>query len=437
MKSLGKDIGYRKRIEIIKSNIGLSDILGTKPHGSSDCPFCKKKKKWSSWNDKWGICWSSSCVINKNYRIPGRNDYSKRRFDVIEAFKLKYSISDFKACISGLEHFIGEKKITDVIQKVDNRSNLINKCLSIFQQELWGPGGKEALDYLLRRGFDKQFILSLNIGYASNPYILRKWGITIEELEYLGIYDEELDREYFSRRVIFPIRDIYGRFVHLQGRYIRDIPEENGEPKWPRYKSTKSINIDPIDSYLLFEERLSKYQNLSNTLFISEGAPDTYSLVRLGFPAVGIFGLNNLLKNVSKFKSFKYIYVIADNDKFSDEHIYYPGEYKSWRVLIPQLIDIQYLLPNTDIYLWMPPEDIGKDVNDLLRLGFNHNQLKEDIKENSKELVSYCIESMGQDISQHETLLRLISITDKCKDNMRELIKGKDVLDYALEIFSV
>ena len=105
-----------------------------------------------------------------------------------------------------------------------------------YQDLLWkAPGGKEALNYLLKRGITKQTIMDFGLGYALHSWEgltgeLRKKGLDLKLAVKGGLVGEKPPGrfyDYFRGRLIFPIGDSQGRVVAFGGRILGQ-----GEPKY-------------------------------------------------------------------------------------------------------------------------------------------------------------------------------------------------------------
>lgn len=461
------NIDQRARINAIKEMIGISDLLpDITIKKTSYCPFCRKKK-WYSPNNKSGKCLSSSCpsnILNKNY------------LDIIDIYRLLNGSPDYKyplgfqSTLNLLESKAFTNGYKSYEELINFRDSILKAACASYMKALWGPSGVAALSYLRSRGFTDKFIKLNQIGYAPNNSYLRDEGFLTNDLEQVGLLttfsykDTTSTKEYFSNRIIFPIKDYNSNLVHLQGRWLGDVPkDEKGEDKWPRYKSSKGLGIPSIDSYVMLENKLEYYSLRGNrNIFICEGVPDTLSLSqgedgKLSNPVIGIFGLYNLLKHISKINKFENIYLIGDNDKFSKDHPFYPNIFKSWRVLIPQAVDLQLLLPSSKVHIWMPPTQINnesiKDVNDLLcKAKLTNQEIRKLIEDNSEDIIDklYSDIKKGEsgdkedskednkgysNTSKHEELLRLIAITQRKKDLINGLIpRDIDMIDYFLDV---
>ncbi|HLJ22327.1 MAG TPA: CHC2 zinc finger domain-containing protein, partial [Stellaceae bacterium] len=109
-----------------------------------------------------------------------------------------------------------------------------------FEEQLHGPGGREALAYLEKRGLDADTIRRFRLGFAPDRRNALKQALSKAFPEPLLVeagllrkpdaQSEEGGREsydYFRGRVIFPITDRGGRVIAFGGRTLGD-----GQPKY-------------------------------------------------------------------------------------------------------------------------------------------------------------------------------------------------------------
>lgn len=428
------DNALQDRLERIRANVGITDICpDLKPQGTNTCPSCGKRGKFSVWNNTHGKCWSASCSLNKSS-------------DVISLYRFIKRLDDSKGFITALNELEKMAGISNFNFSASNsRDDTLQECLNIYSHYLWSSAGKDALNYLRSRGFADETIQLQQIGYAPNGSSLRSFEIDVNRLREEGLLKNRT--EYFSSRIIFPIRNMQGNLVHLVGRYLGDVPkDEYGEDALPRYKDTQGTKGLPgTKSYLAFEHLINSYLKTSDNLLILEGYPDTLSLVQGGLPAVGLLGLEKLVSHSYKIKNFKEITCIFDNDIFPADHPNFPLEYKSWRRIIPQLVDLQMLLPNVTFYVWMVP-DISinskgirtkiKDINEwVVHTDLSFEEISQKINKERQELVPSLIDRWGSDLSQHSTLLKLITSVRMSPDALLKYIPPEMTpLEYALSI---
>jgi DNA primase len=155
-----------------------------------------------------------------------------------------------------------------------------------FQRRLFLPDGKQARDYLTRRGLSEDTIRRYGLGWSGEgrgaiAADLGREGVTQEQLIDAGLMrrDDETARVYdlFFSRVMFPIRDRRGRTISFGGRTLGD-----GQPKYLNGPETE-----------LFAKRRTLYGlDLAReavrhgaTLVVVEGYMDVIALGQAGFGA--------------------------------------------------------------------------------------------------------------------------------------------------------
>ncbi len=395
------------RIERVKQVLPLNEVYPQLKIGTNTCLLCNKPAKLSVWQ-AYCKCWSSSCVLNRSH-------------DLISLYQVKEGV-EFYDALTSLESLAG---ITP--DKGNERSSFLESVLQIYVDNLFGASGKVALEYLESRGFYQETLQMMRVGFAPKGTPLLSAGLDSNKLKEFGLLEGR--REYYTNRIIFPIRNTAGSLVHFTGRYLGQVPkDEAGEDILPRYKDSKGkVGLGGIKSYLVFEEYLKNYQ----TAYFAEGYPDALTLFQRGLPALGLLGLEKLLTHAYKLKHLQEITFIFDNDQFPIDHLQYPLEYKSWRRVVPQLLDLQLLLPNTTFYTWLVPEVEGKDINDWCL----HNRLdiKQTIHQERKEFVTHLISTWGNELSNHGVLLKLIASTGRGREELVKYIRPEYTpIEYAL-----
>lgn len=408
-------------INELKETIGLTDVDSSLNLGSTDCPACGKKNKATVYANQHIKCWSSNCVLNT-------------RHDLISYYAWKNGLSipqDFSRCIRELAFIAG----LDVHYEI--QSNFLDEVLKIYEYYLWSPEGEKARDYLYSRGFDEMTLKINRIGYAPTETSLREFDLDINKLKYNNLLNN--GREYFSKRIIFPIHSSRGEVVHFTGRYLGDIPLDlDGEPKYPRYKDTKGEV--GIKNYLAFEYKIPLFRK-DHTLFITEGFPDAMMLDQLGMQSLGMLGLEKLEVHARKITEFKEVVFIFDNDTF--ESGVNKGVYKSWVKVLPQILTMACLLNKIKFYVWMVPSLVEKsnsivpckDINDWVKCYLGN--AKKTIEEEKIPLVKYAIDSYIDDPSRHRDLVRVLNNTEDEEyflTRREELFGGKTLIEYLKEI---
>ena len=412
----------------------LTDLIPTLKVGSNNCPYCNRSS--FSLNSKGlGWCFSTKCPSHGKV------------IDVVHHHRWMNNLwgrGSFYQALSELEEQYG---ISTSNEYMDTKVSILEEVLSVYQSLLHSGDGAHAMAYLKGRGWTDSTIKRAGIGYAPHVQTLLPYGLDGDALSKVGLRGE--DRDYMGRRLIFPIRDIGGRVVHLTGRYLYNIPlDDNGEPLFPKWKHTKGVGLTTISHYLVGEEYLPTYRSTPNPyVYLTEGYPDTLSLHNMGLPAIGTLGLQGLLHHYHKLVGLEEIVCMYDCDVYQDNHPHYPGEYKSWRVIIPQLIELQTLLPRLRISICMVPTEgthaitdalfTSKDINEYcIGRGCNARSFTAMVEERKVPLVTYLISKYGYDLSWHRKLTQLVTSTGQGKQLLESYIPSSmSPLEYALAIW--
>lgn len=405
-----------ERIENVNNIITWTDIGFDKNRGTTECIFCHAKNKGYLY-DYYYKCFSSKCGVKGNK---------------ISIYQKLNNLSFYNALCS-LEQ-IGNIDLTIQEEFISSRNKLLFEVLEAYSFEL--QENTEALNYLYSRGFTEEFIKSEMIGYANGKSPLKNYSININSLRRHDLIRKS--REFFDNRFIFPVHNINGFLVHLTGRYW---PGENKEYKY--LDSSAMPNIGSCKDYLLFERYIKYYKSNKNVLYLVEGVPDSYILKQCGANVLGLMGLNKLLKQSFKLEQFDTVIAIFDNDKFEEGHPNFSNEYKSWRIVLPQLVDLQiYLGKKTEIKVAMVPDNLYikenkvKDINDFyLYLNRDGGILLKELNNISSNLVEYFIDLNKNNLTNHRTALKLIAATSKGKNLLNSYIPlNLSPIEYALKV---
>lgn len=113
---------------------------------------------------------------------------------------------------------VSRRRLKEVLQKA---AEFYHFCL------LETVEGREALQYLFARGIERSFIDRFTLGYAPRDRaaftsVMSSQKITDEELEQVGLLlvSERGKRDFFSQRILFPVRDKLGAVIGFSGRKI-------------------------------------------------------------------------------------------------------------------------------------------------------------------------------------------------------------------------
>ncbi len=187
---------------------------------------------------------------------------------------------------------------TDVYVRINDMAG------KYFKDNLYdSPEGKNALDYLRKRGIGEETIQLFSLGYAENKWdglynFLREHSCDIPKAVELGLLiqnPQKNNRIYdrFRGRIIFPIFSESGALVAFGGRTIFDEPNKYlNSPDTPLYKKSKHLygfNIakkdirEKKDSILVegYFDMVSLYQNGVKNAVASLGTALTESQIYL------------------------------------------------------------------------------------------------------------------------------------------------------------
>ena len=171
-------------------------------------------------------------------------------------------------------------------QRFQTYKNIFKDYSKFFNQQLFNPNNKEALEYLNKRGLKKETIDEFQLGYVpwkNNFYDNLKKKYSEDEINLTGLYYKNdktgkyIDR--FNSRIIFPINNITGDAIAFGGRIFKDS------------KLAKYINSPETEFYkkgnMIFN--LDKAKNLrskTDEVLIVEGYMDVVSVYSSGIKNV-------------------------------------------------------------------------------------------------------------------------------------------------------
>lgn len=143
--------------------------------------------------------------------------------------------------------------------------------------------GREAREYLRKRGFTKEMIDKFQIGYAPNSWdflssFLDKRSFSAEEMSECGLLGlRDFDNKPYDRfrgRIMFPIWDRRGNMIAFGGRVISD-----GHPKYLNSPESEVFNKSDV---LYFFHKARSVMRKKNEAVLFEGYVDVISAWRAG-----------------------------------------------------------------------------------------------------------------------------------------------------------
>ena len=276
----------------LKSRVRLSDVVGKK---------VQLKKRGKDWV---GLSPFSSEKTPSFYVHDDRGFYkcfsTQKSGDAI-TFLVETERLTFSEAVEKLARDYGlelPKQSAAEQQQYRRRTTLIEwveKACAFFEMQLLRPGGREAREYLQKRGFDEHAWARHRIGFAPDGWrtlfeYLTKEGASVEELIEAGLVvqpDEGADGksrqpwDRFRNRVIFPITDHSDRVIAFGARTL----DPDGKPKYLNSSDSPLFHKGrTLYRYMAAREELAKIKEgpASRGLIVTEGYVDAIALAEAG-----------------------------------------------------------------------------------------------------------------------------------------------------------
>jgi DNA primase len=170
--------------------------------------------------------------------------------------------------------------------RFNNYKNIFKDYSNHFHNQLFLNSNKEALGYLLKRGFNKKILEEFQLGYVpwkNNFYeeLLKKY--TAEDINLTGLYYKNdktgkyIDR--FNSRIIFPVNNITGDTIAFGGRIIR-------ESKLAKYINSPETEFYKKGNVIFNLDKAKNSRANTNEVLIVEGYMDVVSVYSSGIKNV-------------------------------------------------------------------------------------------------------------------------------------------------------
>ncbi len=180
-------------------------------------------------------------------------------------------------------------------------------------------GGLEAIDYLSKRGLDKDTIKKFGIGLSSDKpdiiyQLLKKVGTLELDMVDSGLVKSDNGRYYdlFTKRIMFPIKDADGHILGYSGRIYR--PQDEGQPKY--VNSNENIIFKKRQDLFNINNAIP-YANKMHRMILCEGQMDVIAVARAGYDeAVCSMGTGLTKEQCELIKRYvPHLILMYDNDK--------------------------------------------------------------------------------------------------------------------------
>ncbi len=331
-------------LEKIKSKIQLSTELEKKTKVIKKgkdywccCPFHEEKTPSCKINDDMGSYYCFGCGA---------------KGDIFTLYTNMYNFS-FPDAVKELAQRVGIK-ISDENFKQDNKNEIVLKILQTsaewFESNLLKD--KKCLQYLKNRSLSKNTIKFFKIGYSYNSEtnlynFLKKNNFKDEDILRSNVVKKDKNnkiRDFFYKRLMFPICNEYNKIVGFGGRVL-----DNSNPKY--INSPESIFFKKRD--ILYNLNNSKNNiRQKNNMLICEGYMDVISLyennIKTAVAPLGTALTENQIKLSWKFVNKPTIMFDGDNSGIK-------ASYKT------ALMSLPLLNPNKYVQFIKLPKDYDPD----------------------------------------------------------------------------
>lgn len=193
-------------------------------------------------------------------------------------------------------------------EKIERDYLMLEKICQFFEKSFQEGQGREARNYLDKRGISKDTIKKFRLGYAPNSYeathkFLQAEGFSDAEILKSGIIgknDKQKLYDKFRHRVIFPITDKKNRVIAFGGRILNseDFPKYLNSAETEIFKKNHTL-------YNFFHARKSIFEK--KYAVIAEGYMDVISVSASGLENI-VAGLGTALGE----NHFKELFSITD-----------------------------------------------------------------------------------------------------------------------------
>ena len=267
-------------LDELRQKVPLSDLIGRKvklTHKGREytglCPFHKEKTPSFTVNDDKGFYHCFGCGAHGD-QIKYLMESEKMPF--IEAVEYLANMAGMKMPDPDPKQAIRNERNAELLK-------LMECACRYFQNHLFGVAGKDAKQYLIRRGMSSDLAKRFRLGYAPTGSGLLAHltanKFSIKDMQAMGLVAPNKDgngyHDYFYDRVMFPVMNRRGQVVGFSGRILHD-----GEPK---YLNSPETDLFHKGDLLYGLPQAIETVRKKNTALIVEGNVDVISLHGAGF----------------------------------------------------------------------------------------------------------------------------------------------------------
>ncbi len=233
------------------------------------CPFHEEKTPSCKINDDYGSFYCFGCGAKGDIFTFYTDLYNYNFIDAVKELSLKAGVNiNF-----------------DINKKIDlnkNTHEILEIASKWFQENLQNASSAKCNDYLKKRKLTKETIENFQLGYSNNNKLNLYEFLKSKSFSDKDILDSNLVKldqkknfkDYFYKRLMFPIKNVQGRVVGFGGRSL--------DGSNPKYINSPESNIFQ-KRFLLYNLNFAKnFARKKNNLLICEGYMDVISLNQNG-----------------------------------------------------------------------------------------------------------------------------------------------------------
>ncbi len=268
-------------LEELKARCNIVDIVGqyvklTKKGNKyfGCCPFHNEKTGSFCVNEDSQYYHCFGCGVSGDVLKFVQEIESISFMDAVKlvAEKVNFQIPEFQAD----SHYQQKKEKNEILL------NCMYDAYAYYYTNMRKPVGKDAVEYLTKRGISQEVAKKFGIGLSTTKdglvSYLRLKNYSIQNLVDCGLVNEEYKSDSFYNRIIVPILNTMGKVVAFGGRIY------HGEENLAKYKNSTNTNLFDKSRtvYGLNFVKKEKHQGLENIILV-EGYMDVISLASAGF----------------------------------------------------------------------------------------------------------------------------------------------------------
>ncbi len=282
---------------------------------------------------------------------------------------------------------------------------MMDIATKFYENNLKTQYGKEAVEYLTKRGIDKEIIKEFNIGLALKEknilYELlksKKYNEKeMEEIALINISDNIYDN--FMNRIMFPLQDPQGNIIGFSGRIYYETQNA------PKYINTRETVIFKKGQMLFNYHRAKPFIRNEKQVVVVEGYMDAIRLFASGIKnVVAIMGTSLTKEQIFLLKKLNSkIILCLDNDEPGQNAIYKLGKDLQEHNLDVEVIKLSGAKDPDEYILKNGVEAFQRNLNEPLKyLDFTLNYLKQNKNLNeSVDLANY-INAVLKDLAKEK-----------------------------------